>query len=172
MSTDLASRSDSSMDVADIHKSKTNIAVSWIGTMVNMLDFSSLCIGCNMVISAIVDKDSHQPQPLYHQILLMFVALLDNPDFNDWYAANKEAMPHRHWHFYLFLEWISNLFAQFAMDFNNVNVMSESCPLSKLNTKPLHQALVRLRESCIYVSICNLVTGNRCNTSYFVMCYT
>ncbi len=37
-----------------------------------------------------------------------------------------------------------NLFALFATDFNNVNVMSESCPLSKLNTKPLRQALVTL----------------------------
>ncbi len=91
--TNLASRSDSSMDVADIHKSKTNIAIAWIGTMVNMLDFYSLCINCNMVISAIVDSDCHQPQPLYHQILLKFVALLNNPDLDNWYATNKKAMP-------------------------------------------------------------------------------
>jgi hypothetical protein len=118
------------MDIADILKSKTNIAIAQIGTMVNMLDFSSLCINCDTVISAIVDSDSHQP--LYCQIILTFVALLNNPDFDNWYAANKGAMPHLHWHFYSFLERISNLFSQFAKDFNNVNVMSESCPLSKL----------------------------------------
>jgi hypothetical protein len=143
--TDLAARFESSMDVADIHKSKTNIAIAWIGTMIDMVDFSSLCINCNIVISAIVDSDSHQP--LYFQILLKLVALLNNPDFDNWYAANKNkgAMPHLHWHFYLFLEMISNPFAQFATDFNNMNVMSESRPLSKLNTKSLRQALVTMK---------------------------
>jgi hypothetical protein len=92
--TNLTSRSKSSMDVANIHTSKTNIAIAWIGTMVDMLDFSSLCINCNMVISAIIDIDSHQP--LYCQILLKFVALLNNPDFDNWYATNKGAMPHLH----------------------------------------------------------------------------
>ncbi len=108
-----------------------------------MLDFSRLCINCNTVISAIVESDSHQP--LYRQILLKFVALLNNPDFNKWYTANKGAMPHLHWHFYSFLEQISNLFAQFATDLNNMNVMSESCPLFELNTKPLHKALVTMK---------------------------
>jgi hypothetical protein len=95
------------------------------------------------VISAIVDSDSHQP--LYCQILPKFVTLLNNPDFDNWYTANKGVMPHLHWHFYLFLEWISNLFSQFATDYNNVNVMSESCPLFELNTKPLRQALVTMK---------------------------
>jgi hypothetical protein len=45
----------------------------------------------------------------------------------------------------MFLEWISNLFAQFVTDFNNVNVMSESCPLSELNTKPLCQVLITMK---------------------------
>jgi hypothetical protein len=141
--TDLALRSVSSLDVANNHKSITNIAFAWIGTMVDMLDFSSFYINCNTVISTIVDSDSHQP--LYHQILLKFLTLLNNPDFNNLYAANKGAMPHLHWHFYLNLKQISNLFVQFAMDFNNVNVMSESCPLSKLKTKPLCQALVTMK---------------------------
>jgi hypothetical protein len=95
--TNLASRSESSMGIADIHKSKTNITIALIGTTVNMLDFSSLCINCNTVISTIVDSDSHQS--LYRQILLKFVALLNNPDFDNWYAANKGATPHLHWHF-------------------------------------------------------------------------
>jgi hypothetical protein len=59
--TDLASRSKCSMDIADTHKSKTNITIACIGTIVDMLDFSSLSMNCDTVISAIVDCDSHQP---------------------------------------------------------------------------------------------------------------
>ncbi len=55
--TDLASRYKSSVGIDDIHKSKTNIAIAWIGTMVDMLAISSLCINCNTVISAIIDSD-------------------------------------------------------------------------------------------------------------------
>jgi hypothetical protein len=48
--------------------------------MVDMTDFSSLCIKSDTIISAIVD--STEPQPLYSQILLKFVNLLNNPDFD------------------------------------------------------------------------------------------
>jgi hypothetical protein len=114
---------------------KTNVAITLIGTMVDMTYFSSLCINCDTVISAIVD--STRPQPLYCQILLKFVNLLNNPDFNTWYVATKGSMPSLHWHVYSFLERIFNLFAKYATDFGNVNVMTESCPLAEFNTKPL-----------------------------------
>ncbi len=65
----------------------------------------------------------------------------------------KEAMLHLHWHFHLFLKLIFNLFSQFAMGFNNVNVMSQSCPLSKLNTKPLRQALVTMKAFKDHLSL-------------------
>ncbi len=57
-----------------------------------MTDFSSLCI---TIISAIVNSSG--PQPLYQQILLKFVNLMINPDFDTWYAANKTSMPSLHW---------------------------------------------------------------------------
>jgi hypothetical protein len=111
--------------------------------MVNMTDFSSLCINSYTIISAIVD--SAGPQPLYCQILLKFVNLLNNPDFNTWYAANKGSMPSLHWHVYSFLERIINLFAKFATNFGNVNIMIRSCPLAELNTKPLVKALTVMK---------------------------
>ncbi len=46
--------SENNMDIADAHKSKTNVAIICIGTMVDMTNFSSLCINCNTIISAII----------------------------------------------------------------------------------------------------------------------
>jgi hypothetical protein len=54
-------------------------------------------------------------------------------------------MPSLHWHVYSFLESILNLFAKFAMDFGNVNLMTGLCPLAELNTKPLVKVLTVLK---------------------------
>jgi hypothetical protein len=142
-SNDLTTCSENNMDVANDYKSKTNIAITCIGTMVDMTNFSSLCIICNTIISAIAD--SAGPQPLYHQILLKFINLMNNPDFDAWHAATKGSMPSLHWHVYSFLERIFNLFAKFAMDFGNVNIMTGLHQSAKLNTKPLVKALMVLK---------------------------
>jgi hypothetical protein len=55
----------------------------------------------------------------------------------------KYAIPH--WHIYSFLERIFNLFAKFAMDFGNVNIMTRLRPLVELNTKLLVKALTVLK---------------------------
>jgi hypothetical protein len=39
------------MDIANVHRSKTNDTITRIGTMVDMTNFSSLCINCNTIIS-------------------------------------------------------------------------------------------------------------------------
>ncbi len=142
-SNDLTTCSENNMDIADAHKSKTNVAITHIGTIVNMTDFSSLCINCDTIISAIVNSSG--PQPLYQQILLKFVNLTNNPDFDTWYAANKTSTPSLHWHVYSFLERIFNHLAKFATDFGNVNVMSESHLLTEPNTNPLTKALPVLK---------------------------
>jgi hypothetical protein len=54
-------------------------------------------------------------------------------------------MPSLHWHVYSFLESIFNLFAKFATDLSNVNVMTGLRPLAELNTKPLVKALMVLK---------------------------
>jgi hypothetical protein len=142
-SNNLTACSKNNMDIANAHKSKANVVITRIGTMVNMTNFSSLCINCNTIISAIFDSSG--PQPLYCQILLKFVNLMNNPDFDAWYAANKGSMPSLHWHIYSFLERIFNLFAKFATDFGNVNIMTRLLPLAELNTKPLVKALTVLK---------------------------
>jgi hypothetical protein len=55
-SNNLNARSENNMDIANAQKSKTNVAITPIGTMVNMTDFSSLCINSGTIISAIVDS--------------------------------------------------------------------------------------------------------------------
>ena len=142
-SNNLTACSENNMDIADTHKSKTNVAITHIGTMVDMTDFSSLCINCDTIISAIVDSSG--PQPLYQQILLKFINLMNNPDFDTWYAANKASMPSLHWHIYSFLERIFNHLAKFATDFGNIKVMTGIRPLTELNTKPLTKALTVLK---------------------------
>jgi hypothetical protein len=54
-------------------------------------------------------------------------------------------MPSLHWHVYSFLECIFNLFAKFARDFGNVNVINGLRPLVELNTKLLVKALTVLK---------------------------
>jgi hypothetical protein len=142
-SNDLTACSVNNMDIADAHKSKTNILITRIGIIVDMTDFSSLCINCDTIISAIVDSSG--PQPLYQQILLKFVNLMNNPDFGTWYAANKASMPSLHWHVYSFLESIFNHLAKFAPDFGKVNVMSGSRPLTEVNTNPRTKTLTVLK---------------------------
>ena len=68
-SNNLTAHSENNMDIADAHKSKIYVAITRIGTMVDMTNFSSLCINYDTIISAIVDSTG--PQPLYCQILLM-----------------------------------------------------------------------------------------------------
>jgi hypothetical protein len=70
---------------------------------------------------------------------------MNNPDFDAWYAATRESMPSLHWHIYSFLKRIINLFAKFAMDFGDVNIMTGLRPLAELNTKPLVKALTVLK---------------------------
>jgi hypothetical protein len=93
-SNNLTACSENNMDVANAHKLKTNVAITRIITMVDMTNFSSLCINCDPIISAIICSTG--PQPLYRQILLKFVNLLNNPDFNAWYAATRGSMPSLH----------------------------------------------------------------------------
>ena len=142
-SKDLLARSENSMDVSDSHKSKISVAISRIGTMTSMNDFTSLCINNDTIANAMIGTDG--PQPLWRKILMKFVGLLNNPEFDTWYAHTADAMPQLHWHAYTFLERSFNLFATFATNFNNVNVISKDRPLTELDVRPLTKAMLVFR---------------------------
>jgi hypothetical protein len=92
-SNNLTNFSKNNLDIADTHKSNTNVEITCIGTMVDMTNFSSLCINSDTTISTIVDSTG--PQPLYCQILLKFVNLLENPDFDTYCAHWWSSIPSR-----------------------------------------------------------------------------
>ncbi len=70
--------SENVMDFANSHKTKGKTVITCIGTMHSMVDFSSLCINMDKIITAICSND--EPQLILHQILLNFVAIVNNPD--------------------------------------------------------------------------------------------
>ncbi len=95
------------------------------------------------IITAICSNE--EPQPILWQILLNFVSIINNLDWVCW-SESIGAMPNLHWYCYTFLERIFNCFADFATDFGNGNIMSESCPIAELNTKALVGALTVIKE--------------------------
>jgi hypothetical protein len=138
------------MDFADSHKTKGKTAIACTGTMQSMVDFSSLCINMDMIITAICSNDG--PQPILRQILLNFVAIVNNPDWVRW-SDNIGSMPLLHWYCYSCLEQIFNCFANFATDFGNGNIMTKACPITKLNTSALKSALTVLQIFCSQINL-------------------
>jgi hypothetical protein len=138
------------MDFANSHKTKERTAITCIGTMQSMMDFSSLCINMDMIITAICSNDG--PQLIFRQILLNFVAIVNNPDWIHW-SDNVGLMPLLHWYCYSFLKQIFNCFADFATNFGNDNITTEACPITKLNTSALKSALMVLKTFCSLINL-------------------
>ena len=141
-STENRATNENVMDIIDSQKSTRKTAIARIGTMTDITDFSSLCINMDTVISAICA--SEEPQPIFRQILMNFVSLINNPDWAKW-VESVGSMPLIHWYCYSFLERIFNCFADFATDFGNGNIISESRPINELNTKGLVNAITAFR---------------------------
>jgi hypothetical protein len=118
--------------------------------MHSMVDFSSLCINTDMIIIAICSND--ESQPILHQILLNFVAIVNNPDWVLW-SDNIGSMPSLHWYCCSFLEQIFNCFANFATDFGDGNIMSKARPITELNTSALKSALMVLKMFCYQINL-------------------
>jgi hypothetical protein len=132
--------SENVMDFANSHKTKGKNTIACIGTMQSMVDFSSLCINMDTIITTICSNDG--PQPILCQIYLDFVAIVNNPDWVRW-SDNVGTMPLLHWYCYSFLKQIFNCFANFATDFGNI--MTKACPITELNTSALKNALMVLK---------------------------
>jgi hypothetical protein len=91
------------MDFGGSHKTKGKTAIVCIGTMQSMVDFSSLCINMDTIITAICS--SNGPQLILHQILLNSIAIVTNPDWVCW-SDKVGLMPLLHRYCYSFLEGI------------------------------------------------------------------
>jgi hypothetical protein len=153
LSSKVKATSENVIDFANSHKTKGKTAISCIGTMHSMVDFSSLCINMDTIITAIYSNDSNnEPQPILRQILLNFVAIVNNPDWGHW-LDNIGSMPRLHWYCYSVIKQIFNCFSDFATNFGNGNIMSEACPITKLNTSALKSALAVSKMFCYQVNL-------------------
>jgi hypothetical protein len=81
-----------------------------------------------------------------------FFAIVNNPDWVHWYES-VGGMQLLHWYSYRFLEQIFICFTNFSMDFGNGNIMSESCPITKLNTKALVCAIKVMKTLCEQINL-------------------
>jgi hypothetical protein len=142
LSSEVKATSKNVMDFGDSHKTKGKTAIACNGTMQSMVDFSSLCINMDTIITAICSKDG--PQPILRQILLNSVAIVNNLDWVHWYN-NVGVMPLLHWYCYSFLDQIFNCFDSFATDFGNGNIMTKARPITELNMSTLTSALMVLK---------------------------
>jgi hypothetical protein len=150
VTTENRATNENIMDIIDSQKSTRKTAIARIGTMTDITDFSSLCINMDTVISSICASD--EPQPIFRQILMNFVSLINNPDWAKW-AESVGSMPLIHWYCYSFLKRIFNCFADFATDFGNGNIISESHPINELNTKGLVNAITAFKTFRTHVHL-------------------
>ncbi len=139
ISKDFHARSKSAMDIPDSHKTKTVTSIACIGTMQDMGDFISFCINFVTVVMGIFSPEG--PQPLFRQFLLLFIKIVNNRDWVDWFAKNGENMPGLHWHLYVYVERIFNLLADFSTNFGNANVVTGGHLIAELDTRSLTKAL-------------------------------
>ncbi len=149
-STEMNATLENVMDFTNSHKTKGKATISCIGRITSMIDFSSLCINMNTIITAICSRD--MPQPILCQILLNFVAIVNNPDWVHWYES-VGGMPLLHWYSYSYLERNFNCFANFATVLGNGKVMSKSFWIPELNTKALVHAVIVMKTFCDQINL-------------------
>jgi hypothetical protein len=88
------------MDIINSQKSTFKTAITCIGMMIDITDFCSLCINMDMVISTICTSD--EPQPIFCQVLMNFVSIINNLNWADWagWAKSIGSMPLIPWYCY------------------------------------------------------------------------
>ncbi len=99
---DMIANTEKSVDVLDMHKSKTNTSIARIGTMVSVINFSSLCINMDSIVMTITTADN--PPPILCQFLMKFIRTIKSTEWTRWYNAAHVHMPLLHWHCYSFLK--------------------------------------------------------------------
>jgi hypothetical protein len=85
------------MDILATHKSKAMTSIAQIGTMVSVVDFSSLCINMGSIITAITI--AYDPSPVLHQFLINFIKITNNTKWACWCESNPGCIANLHWHY-------------------------------------------------------------------------
>jgi hypothetical protein len=76
---DMITNTEKSMDILNAHKSKAKTSIAQIGTMVSIVNFSSLSINIDSIITAITTADS--PQPILCQFLMKFIRIINSTEW-------------------------------------------------------------------------------------------
>ncbi len=79
---DMIANTEKSMDVLDAHKSKAKTSIARFGSMVSAVNFSSLCINMDSIITAITTADS--PPPIFRQFLMKFIRIVNSTEWAQW----------------------------------------------------------------------------------------
>ena len=135
----------------DSHKTKTSTLITRIISVVSMWDITSLCINICAVISAITSDKRFKP--ILRQVLTTISQLTTNQDWAKWMETCGTAMPHLHFHFYLFIDRIWALLSGGATEFNNINAFTGNCPIRDLNLAHHLKAIQVLRALINQVSL-------------------
>ncbi len=76
---DMIVNTEKSTDVLDTQKSKAKTSIAQIGTMVSVVNVSSLCINMDSTIMAITTADN--PPPILCQFLMKFIRIINSTEW-------------------------------------------------------------------------------------------
>ncbi len=139
----MITNTEKSMDVLNAHKYKAKTSIAQIGTMESIVNFFSLCINMNSIITAATTADS--PPPILRQFSMKFIRIINSTEWAQLYDATHAHMPLLHWRCYSFIKRVFNHIADFATNFGNVNIAAENQSISELNIQPLICAVTTMR---------------------------
>ncbi len=100
---DMISKTKKSMDALDAHKSKAKTSIARIGSMSLVVNFTSLSINMDSIITAISHHTTDSPPPILCQFLLNFIQITNNTAWACWHNPNPGCVPNLHLYCYLFL---------------------------------------------------------------------
>ena len=136
---DLASRMEEGLDVAETQRSKAGTSMKVIGRVTDVKDITSLLINICTVMMVVTSSDS--PKPLLHQILSKIMALTINSEWEEHMTTCGGSIPNVHLLLLSYVDRIWVCFAKFALDFNNINVVTENRPLADLDLSEINKAV-------------------------------
>ena len=136
---DLASRMEEGLDVAEAHRAKTGTSMKVIGKVADVKDVTSLLINVSTVIAVITSSD--KPQPLLHTMLSKIMTWTIDSNWEEHMTACGGSIPNVHLLLLSYVDRIWVCFAKFALDFNNINVVTENRPLADLDLSEINKAV-------------------------------
>jgi hypothetical protein len=136
---DLASRMEEGLDVAEAQRSKAGTSMNVIGRVTDVKDLTSLLINICTVMMVVTSSDS--PKPLLHQILSKIMTLTINSEWEEHMTTCGGSIANVHLLLLSYVDRIWVCFAKFALDFNNINVVTENCPLADHDLSEINKAV-------------------------------